>query len=62
MQAPVGHAGNDRLTRQLGTVHKEQQRDGGIGQAIKGDSSLPVHGKQAGGNDDSNKAEGHVVR
>ena len=58
----MGHAGNDCLTRQLGAVHEKEQRNGRVGQAIKSDSCLPVHGKQAGGNDDSNKAEGHVVR
>ena len=35
MQLPVAHAGDDRLTRQLGAVHKEQQRDGGGGQVLK---------------------------
>lgn len=27
MQPPVADAGADRLTRQLGTMHKKQQRD-----------------------------------
>ena len=48
MQLPVAHAGDDRLTRQLGAVHKEQQRDGGGGQVLKEGFPDAFAGEQRG--------------
>ncbi len=48
VQLPVTHAGDDRLARQLGAVHKEQQRDGGGGQVFKEGFPDAFAGEQRG--------------
>ncbi|MNI70353.1 hypothetical protein D3C81_1094200 [compost metagenome] len=48
MQLPVAHAGDNRLTRKLGAMHKKQQRDGGGGQTIKESFPYPFAGENRG--------------
>ncbi len=55
MQTPVAAAGDNRLTRQFGAVHKEQQRDGGGGQIFEKRHKIAARREEGGEQDNGDK-------
>ena len=61
MQTPVAGTGEDRLARQLGAVHEEQQRDGGGRQPFEEHRAAPFAGEQGGDGNHGEQGQGEVV-
>lgn len=62
VQAPVGHAGDDRLARQLGAVEEEQQADADVGHPFEDHGGLAAAGQESGEKDGGDQRQGEVIR
>ena len=58
----MGHAGDDRLARQLGAVEEEQQADADVGHPFEDHGGLAAAGQESGEKDGDDQRQGEVIR